>query len=127
MGLALRQYHQFEQRLHQELGIQPSPETKAIYDEILRQQGSSVSVTTSFVAATTPSNLLPFIGRDDFLHELSVIGDDVKAGHDVTVLIQGEGGIGKTRLLNEFSSRLIPTLRFSPQGLPFVWAGAAFI
>ena len=107
VGIALRYYHQFEQRLHQELGIQPSPETKALYDEILHQQGNSVSVTITNVPATASSNLLPFIGRDDLLHELSVIGDDVKDGHGVTILIQGEGGIGKTRLLNEFTSRLI--------------------
>jgi len=108
VGLALRQYHQFEQRLYQELGIQPSPDIKTLYDEVLRQQGGFISGnTSSVVSAKNSSNLLPFIGRDDLLHELSVISDDVKAGHGVTVLLQGEGGIGKTRLLNEFSSRLI--------------------
>src|SRR5574342_1323662 len=53
------------------------------------------------------SNLLPFVGRDDLLHELSTIRDDIQAGHGATVLIQGEGGIGKSRLLDEFASQLI--------------------
>ena len=66
-----------------------------------------ISSTTSTGHTTHQSNLLPFVGRDDLLHELSIISEEVKAGHGVTVLIQGEGGIGKTRLLNEFSSRLI--------------------
>ena len=107
VGVALRQYHQFENRLRQELGIQPSPETKALYKEILRQQGSSPSSTTSTGHTTHQSNLLPFVGRDDLLHELSMISEEAKAGHGVTIVIQGEGGIGKTRLLNEFSSSLI--------------------
>jgi len=107
VGVALRQYHQFENRLREELGILPSPETKALYEEILRQQGSPISSTTSTGRTTHQSNLLPFVGRDDLLHELSMISEEAKAGHGVTIVIQGEGGIGKTRLLNEFSSRLI--------------------
>ncbi len=107
VGFALRQYHQFEQRLRQQLGIEPSPETKALYEEILRQQSSRITPAASIASSTTQSNLLPFVGRDDLLHELSVIGDEAKTGHGSTVLIQGEGGIGKTRLLDEFTSHLI--------------------
>jgi len=106
VGLALRQYHQFEQRLRQELGIAPTLETAALYETILRQQGSPMATTTT-AYSTNQRNLLPFVGRDDLLQELSIVGDDAKFGHGVTVLIQGEGGIGKTRLLNEFTSRLI--------------------
>ncbi len=106
VGLALRQYHQFEHQLQQELGIPPSSETKTLYEEILRRQDPAPS--TNFTSHIAPqSNLLPFVGRDDLVDELSIISEETKTGHGVTVLVQGEGGIGKTRLLNEVASRLI--------------------
>src|SRR5258706_5833177 len=90
VGFALRQYHQFEQRLRQQLGIEPSPETKALYEEILRQQSSRITPAASIASSTTQSNLLPFLWRDDLLHQLSVIGDEAKTGHGSTVLIYVE-------------------------------------
>jgi DNA-binding SARP family transcriptional activator len=106
VGLALRQYHQFEHQLRLELDILPSPETRALYQEILHHQGGS-RPSTATKHTTSQSKLLPFVGRDDLLHELSLIVEEVKTGRGMTVLIQGEGGIGKTRLLDEFSSTLI--------------------
>ena len=106
-GLALRQYRQFEKQLKQELGIAPSSETRALYEDALRQQGTvtrTISGPSRF--STRNSNVLPFVGRDDLIHELSSISDDVEAGRGATILIQGEGGIGKSRLINEFTSGL---------------------
>ena len=108
VGLALRQYRQFENQFRQELGILPSPETKALHEEILRQQRYHATHTaTSSRLSTRQPNILPFVGRADLIHKLSAISDQVKDGHGTTVLIQGEGGIGKSRLLDEFASRLI--------------------
>jgi hypothetical protein len=108
VGLALRQYRQLENQLKHELGIVPSPETKELYENILRQQRNrTVSTVASANLSGRQSNRLPFVGRDDLLHELSIMGEDVKAGRGATVLIQGEGGIGKSRLLDEFASQLI--------------------
>ena len=108
IGLALRQYFQLETQFKQELGILPSPETKSLYEDVLRQQRKRI-VPTVFPSnvPTHQPGLLPFVGRDDLLHELSTISGDIQAGHGGTVLIQGEGGVGKTRLLDEFSNRLI--------------------
>jgi len=107
VGLALRQYRQLENQFKQELGILPSAETKALYENILRQQRNRVTVAAPSSLSTRSSHVLPFVGRDDLLHELSIIGEDVKAGRGATVLVQGEGGIGKSRLLDEFASQLI--------------------
>jgi hypothetical protein len=54
--------------------------------------------TTTTAYSTNQRNLLPFVGRDDLLQELSIVGDDAKLGHGVTVLIQGEGGMLSHRL-----------------------------
>lgn len=107
VGLALRQYRQFESQLKQELGIEPSSETQTWYENALRQQGAATAIPTSSQFSMPTSNALPFVGRDDLIHELSSISEDVEAGHGVTVLIQGEGGIGKSRLVIEFASQLI--------------------
>jgi DNA-binding SARP family transcriptional activator len=49
VGLALRQYRQFENQLQQELGIRPTPETKALYDDILRQHTNLVKHNALFL------------------------------------------------------------------------------
>ncbi|RPJ19923.1 MAG: hypothetical protein EHM33_29530, partial [Chloroflexi bacterium] len=107
VGLALRQYRQFENRLQQELGVMPSPETKALHEDILRQQRNHAAHTTSSRLSARQSNILPFVGRNDLVQNLSAISEAVRNGSGTTVLIQGEGGIGKSRLLDEFASGLI--------------------
>ena len=95
VGLALRQYRQFENQLNQELGIAPSSETKALYEDVLRGQ-RKVAKKVPAPHSTGSSKILPFVGRDDLIRELSDIGEDVKAGRGATVLLEGEGGIGKS-------------------------------
>jgi DNA-binding SARP family transcriptional activator len=106
---ALRQYRQFENQLKQELQIEPSPETQDLFHELLRQQTSSLrSVARPLPSSTRRANSLPFVGRDHVLQELSLIANRARTGHEGTiVLMQGEGGIGKSRLLEELTSRLI--------------------
>lgn len=104
-GLALRQYRQFENQLDNELGITPSPETRTLYEDVLRQQGKSATIVSAYGPLRSTASL-PFVGREDLLHELSTLGKDVESGHGTTVLIQGEGGIGKSRLIQEFAYQL---------------------
>ncbi len=106
IGLALRQYRQFERQLQQELGIQPAAETVAWHNDLLPQQ-RTVTPNVPVSGSLLWDNALPFVGRDDLLHELATLGEDVQAGHGTTVLIQGEGGIGKSRLMHEFTSQLV--------------------
>jgi tetratricopeptide (TPR) repeat protein len=108
VGLVLRQYRQFENQLKQEIGITPSSETKELFEDVLRRQRSLTTAFATHVGLSTRQpNILPFVGRDDLLHELSIISDDIKAGRGATILIQGEGGIGKSRLMDEIASRLV--------------------
>jgi DNA-binding SARP family transcriptional activator/predicted ATPase len=105
---ALRQYQQFEGELWEKLGLTPAPETRALFQEALRLQQTPPPDKTSsrpgLSRRTQPD--LPFVGRDSLLTRLLAISQEVKAGRGGTVLLQGDGGIGKTRLLNEFQARL---------------------
>ncbi len=105
---ALRQYHQFEAELQEAFGLAPAPETRALFQEALRlHQTPSPAKQASAPGMNRPMQPdLPFVGRDGLLARLLAIGQAARAGHGSTVLLQGDGGIGKTRLLNEFLARL---------------------
>ncbi len=105
---ALRQYQQFESELQKKLGLTPAPETHALFQEAVRLRQTPLPAKT-----LSPSGLsgrtqpvLPFVGRDSLLARLLDISHKVKAGRGRAVLLQGDGGIGKTRLLNEFLVKL---------------------
>ncbi len=105
-GQAVRQYHQFESKLQEELDLAPSPETQALFQEALRQQRRAPPVEASPRRPTRAPQTLPFVGRDQLLTRLLALGQDVRAGWGVTVLLQGEGGVGKSRLLDELAAAL---------------------
>ncbi len=108
IGLALRQYRHFENQLHQELHLDPSPEThQLLYEALRRQRESRAGESTSgFLQARQPA-VLPMIGRNHALDLLNAAARGVQAGRGHTVLVEGEAGIGKTRLIDEFASSLI--------------------
>ena len=107
-GLALRQYQQLEAVLKQDLGVQPTAETQALIDEALRHRASFVpSVEIRLDLAARPSHTLPFVGREDLLARLTVLSRDPIAQRGMTVLLQGEAGVGKTRLVDELADRLL--------------------
>src|SRR6266487_5177546 len=67
VGLVLRQYRQFENRLKQELGIAPNSETRRLYENALRRQvGVTINPVSSHISMPVP-NVLPFVGRDDLI------------------------------------------------------------
>jgi DNA-binding SARP family transcriptional activator/tetratricopeptide (TPR) repeat protein len=103
VGLAFRQYHQLEVGLRHELGLAPSEETRRLFQEALRRQRAPAS-DPSTRAARPPA--LPFVGREDLLSHLLRLSRAAASGHGGAALLQGEGGIGKTRLLGELIERL---------------------
>jgi DNA-binding SARP family transcriptional activator/predicted ATPase len=103
VGQALRQYHQLEVGLQHELGLAPSEETRRLFQETLRQQRRPAAGAS---APAARPHTLPFVGRDELLTRLLNLCHDAAAGYGATALLQGEGGIGKTRLLGELAERL---------------------
>ncbi len=110
-GAALRQYQQCVSVLARELGIEPETETKALYQEILRQRPSpgavievaigSPRVPATLVASRAPVAEIPLIGRATELEQLRGLFDRACAGHGGVTAVLGEAGIGKTRLTGE--------------------------
>jgi DNA-binding SARP family transcriptional activator len=111
---ALAQYERFAQLLREELDAEPMPETTAVYqtmlhDEIVLESPVQRDVVRG-TAETTPATpaTLPFVGRSAALAALNERWDAAAAGHGGLVLIGGEAGIGKSRLVREFTAACEP-------------------
>jgi len=109
---AIRRFEQFQKALDDEMGVPPMPETRALYDAIItdalprgetRPTNAPPFVVANAVAPRAPvessndASLLPFVGRSA---EWRAIQDAARAGK--LIWLQGEPGIGKTRLAQEF-------------------------
>ncbi len=94
---ALAQYQVCQELLASELGVEPTAETTALYDQIRAQESEAARNPGAFPAQphNLPVTATPFIGREEELVELAelVANPDCRL---VTVI--GPGGIGKTRL-----------------------------
>lgn len=105
---ALNQYEICRRTLADELGVEPSNETKCLYEQI--RTGALVNErqpTTTTPTVTTPQRshppslynlppqLTPFIGRE---RELAEIGQRLNDPHCRLLTLVGAGGMGKTRL-----------------------------
>jgi predicted ATPase/DNA-binding SARP family transcriptional activator/tetratricopeptide (TPR) repeat protein len=95
---AVRQYHECTKILHEEVGVEPEPETSAVFEAI--RGGAAGQPSPALPLCPTPTHNLPadptpFIGREREQTQMAARLAD-PACHLLTVL--GPGGIGKTRL-----------------------------
>ena len=94
---ALKQYQACEQLLRKELGVDPQPETQALYKKIRKREIKPVKVEQQKAAGTPqhniPLQLSSFIGREK---EQKAVTKLIAQNRLVTLI--GTGGIGKTRL-----------------------------
>ena len=103
---ALKQYQACEQILRKELGVDPQPETRALYKQIRKGEITTTQFTKPKESIAPPHNLpfqvSKFIGRE---RELAEINNLIKDHRLVT--LTGTGGIGKTRLSLKTGEQLI--------------------
>ena len=118
---ALAQYETCRHLLQKELGVEVSPETTLLYQQILKGElaapaetpGSSSTPTQLFTTPDLPTWQIPFVGRRVLLGEIQERLMDPDC-HLLTLL--GSGGSGKTRLAAETAARQAPAF---PDGVCF--------
>ena len=137
--LAMRQYEQCRRLLRDELDVEPSPETMALYEEIRDRRrdfqrptaiqlakpsspsSARTKVETRKEKPTPPHNipplLKPFFGREQ---ELAEIAERLDLPTCRQLTVTGPGGMGKTQLALEYARR---ELQSFPDGVWFVSLG----
>jgi DNA-binding SARP family transcriptional activator len=109
---ALRTYQELRRTLAEELGVDPAPETEAAYLDLLGTPAPAASDASLETVATgggsplRPGSSAPFVGRHRQLAMLAQawVQAERKLGH--MVLVTGEPGVGKTRLVTEAAHRI---------------------
>lgn len=94
---ALARYEEFRDRLADELGADPSPQLRTIYDEL------AAAVTD--VPRQLPSDILHFTGRSDVLDALDELAAFGEATGEAVAVLHGTGGIGKTAAVVHWAHR----------------------
>lgn len=108
---ALRAFERCRSALAEELGVEPLPQTVAVHTAILRQEDVSTLLPRRppaewRSAARLPVARVPLLGRVEELAALRRAAEDALDGSASVVVVQGEAGIGKTRLVEELLARL---------------------
>ncbi len=96
---ALRVYHTCAATLQRELGIEPDPATRAVYEQLLHSEATTAPASRAaptFVGAPT------LIGRQPQWERLHQAWQRAIDSGPHLVLVSGEAGIGKSRLAEEF-------------------------
>ena len=107
----LRAYHRCAEVLQQQIGVEPQAATREAYEALL-SGGPEAADTPGSQSLTPPST--PLIGRSFELASAMEVWRSAASGRAQLLLIEGEPGIGKTRLAEE-AARLV-----NAEGFPVV-------
>jgi DNA-binding SARP family transcriptional activator len=108
--LALRVYEHCRQVLSDELGVEPLPQTTALYEQILQRQVAPVDGAVHYPQPVYEGRLFevpyslgrtPFVGREQEYAWLVERLREAAAGGGGMTAVAGEAGLGKTRLAEQ--------------------------
>jgi DNA-binding SARP family transcriptional activator len=99
---ALARYRKFRALLDEELGLEPTAETRALEAAILRQEDAqSLLPRPISTDGGTHGRASRLLGRKEELQTVIAATRSGLDGNVVLIEIEGESGLGKTRLLDE--------------------------
>jgi len=120
---ALQQYEECKRMLTEELGLEPSPETEALREEIESRSASKrmkdLVAQAREMIGRYPELGAPFVGREDEFKLLALAWTQMTKGRGKAVAFTGEPGVGKSRLCQEF-------LDFAAEQGGFVFRGRSY-
>jgi DNA-binding SARP family transcriptional activator len=126
---ALATFADFQRKLRAEMAVEPMPETAALRDLIVRNAPiTNVPPDAAPNAAPRESPLpsLPFVGRQASMEQLRTLWNRAAHGAVLVAFIEGEAGIGKSRLASELAlrvesegGRVLWGLTGMPEGSPY--------
>lgn len=102
---ALRQFTRCAESLQRELGMEPAQETIEVYRSILENR-PPVRAPTLPARKALLAGEVPLVGRQEALQWLFQRYAEVQRGHGRVVLVVGEAGVGKSRLVHHFIKAL---------------------
>jgi DNA-binding SARP family transcriptional activator len=105
---ALQAYHRFRARIDGELGLEPTAQTRALQSAILQRDDVRTLMPRPIERPRQDAGecSLRLLGRANELGTLKRGVGQALGGSFALLLIQGEAGLGKTRLLYEFAASL---------------------
>lgn len=113
---ALVAFEEFRTFLREELGSTPGAELRAIHEQLLSAEPVEPRPSPDTISAPAKEEQLsdrlmqalasPWVGRSTALTRLREEAETAAAGQSGLLLIVGEGGIGKTRLVAELAAGL---------------------
>jgi len=117
---ALEQYRRCQEIVQRELAVEPMSETADLYQEILDGRfetgpaveapaGGRMAVEPAVPAGHSPLEPVvrsPLVGREPEMAFLQDSFEEARVGRGGLILVNGEAGVGKTRLVEEFVNHL---------------------
>ena len=102
---ALALFERFHSRLAEEVGVEPSEETRLLVERVRRERAPHADAQGAH-AEGMPIDRPPLEGRGQELQRLlEAAAGSARARRAVLLILEGDTGMGKTRLLDELLSR----------------------
>ena len=96
---ALHVYHTCVTTLQREMGVDPDPATREAYERLMQQETPTIQAIVHHPLPAAPQTL---IGREREWEQLRDAWQRATEGGPYFVLVTGEAGVGKSRLVEEF-------------------------